>query len=240
MYLNGIFKMPERKPVGSAVPAIALLCALGFIGFWFWYSPSWLQVDVQAVAQWVEDLGPMGPLAIIALMTLAVVASPIPSAPIALAAGAAFGQIAGTFYVAVGAEIGALTAFGIARALGRKSIERLLDPRASTGLLGSQNALTFAVFVSRLLPFVSFDVMSYAAGLSRIHPRRFILATLAGILPASFALAYLGDEAMSGRFSSPAWFAIGLGLVTATPVIVVALRSKSDILLSSSQLEDSK
>jgi len=91
-----------------------------------------------------------------------------------------------------------------------------------------------------LLPFVSFDVMSYAAGLSRIHPWRFILATLAGILPASFALAYLGDEAMSGNFSSAAWIAIGLGLLTATPILVVALRHKSGTVPPSPQLEDPK
>ncbi len=240
MYLIGMLEMPERRSTISIVPAVALLSALGLIGYWLLYSPGWLQVDAQAVARWVEGLGPFGPLAIIALMTLAVVASPIPSAPIALAAGAAFGQIAGTLYVAIGAEVGALAAFGIARVLGRNTVDKLLDPRAVTGLLGSQNALTLAVFVSRLLPFVSFDVMSYAAGLSRIHPWRFILATLAGILPASFALAYLGDEAMSGRFSSAAWIAIGLGLLTATPILVVALRHKSGTVPPSPQLEDPK
>ncbi len=232
--------MPERKLIIPVLRAVALLGALSLIGYWFWYSPEWLQIDAQATADWIVGLGPFGPLAIIALMTLAIVASPIPSAPIALAAGAAFGQIAGTLYVAIGAETGALVAFGIARVLGKSSVERLLGPRAGSGMLGSQNALTLAVFVSRLLPFVSFDAMSYAAGLSRIHVWRFILATLAGILPTSFALAYLGDEAMSGNFSSAAWVAIGLGLLTATPFLVVALRHKSGTVPLSPQLEDPK
>jgi len=236
----GIFKMPERKTTRTIVPAAALLCALVLVGLWLLYAPAWLQLDTQVVAGWVDELGPLGPLAIIVLMTLAVVASPIPSAPVALAAGAAFGQFAGTLYVAVGAETGALAAFGIARVLGRNSVDKLLGFRADMGLLGSQNALTLAVFVSRLLTFISFDAMSYAAGLSRIHPWRFLLATLAGILPASFALAYLGDEAMSGRFGPAAWVAIGLGLMTAMPILVLALRHTSDVVTPSSQLKDPK
>ena len=52
----------------------------------------------------VERLGWFGPIAVVALMTLAVVMSPIPSAPIALAAGAAYGHTWGTLYVLIGAE----------------------------------------------------------------------------------------------------------------------------------------
>jgi uncharacterized membrane protein YdjX (TVP38/TMEM64 family) len=50
------------------------------------------------------------------------------------------------------------------------------------------------VFISRLLPFVSFDLVSYAAGLTRLHAWRFALATLARIVPASFILSHFGGE----------------------------------------------
>ncbi len=178
--------------------------------------------DAATVRNWVEAAGLLGPLAVVMLMTVAVVASPIPSAPIALAAGAAYGHYAGAAYVALGSELGALVAFMIARHLGRDVVERILGERARQGLLGSQNALMLAIFVSRLLPFISFDAMSYAAGLSRIHVWRFLLATLAGILPASFLLAHLGAEALSGRFGRAEWLVIGLGLATAAPLIWAA------------------
>ena len=163
---------------------------------------------------------------VVLLMTLAVVASPIPSAPIALASGAAYGHYAGSLYVALGSEFGAMIAFLIARSLGRGPIERLLGEKADYGLLGSQNALTVAVFFSRLLPFVSFDAMSYAAGLSRLHFWRFTVATFAGILPASFLLAHVGSAAMEGGYSGTEWVVLGLGLATALPILLIALRSK--------------
>ena len=80
------------------------------------------------------------------------------------------------------------------------------------------------MFLSRLLPFVSFDAMSYAAGLSRLHFWRFTLATMAGILPASFVLAHFGSAAMDGTFGSAEWIALGLGLMTGFPLLLVALQ----------------
>ncbi|MGM0583126.1 MAG: TVP38/TMEM64 family protein [Pseudomonadota bacterium] len=193
-----------------------------------WFSgaadPLLDRIDAEAVDALIARAGPAGPLLIVALMTLAVVASPIPSAPIALAAGAAYGHYFGAAYVAVGAELGAMAAFLIARHLGRDAVLRLLGGRADRGLLGSQNALTLTVFASRLAPFVSFDAISYAAGLSRLHLWRFLLATLAGIAPASFALAHFGSEAARGDPGRAVWFALALGLLTAGPLVLVALR----------------
>ena len=51
----------------------------------------------------------------------------------------------------------------------------------ATGWMGSQNALMGIVFVSRLLPFLSFDIVSYGAGLTTLSAWRFALATLAGL-----------------------------------------------------------
>lgn len=206
---------------------ITLALAAGLVVLWLTCSLTdcglAARFDAAAARDWVDRAGVFGPVAVIVLMTLAIVASPIPSAPVALAAGAAFGHYAGAVYVAIGAETGAMLAFVIARYLGRDAVERMLKDRADYGLLGSQNALTLIVFVSRLLPFVSFDAMSYAAGLSRIHFWRFLLATLAGILPASFLLAHFGAEAAAGQFGRAEWLTLGLGLLTATPLIVAAM-----------------
>jgi len=47
----------------------------------------------EAIELWVARFGLLGPILVIALMTIVVVASPIPSAPIALTAGALYGHV---------------------------------------------------------------------------------------------------------------------------------------------------
>ena len=184
------------------------------------------QAEVQ---RHIENAGAVGPLAVIALMALAIVASPIPSAPIALAAGAAFGHYLGATYVAIGSELGATIAFVFARKLGRSTVRRFLGKYSEFGLLGSQKALMLSVFASRLLPFVSFDAISYVAGLSQLHLWRFMLATFAGILPASFVLAHFGAVAMSGDWGTAEWITIGLGVVTALPFVFLTLKNRKQI-----------
>ncbi len=209
---------------------VALITLFGVVAAGVWlFAPSVLTdakrlMDRETLADLVARAGFWGPALIVSLMTLAVVASPLPSAPIALVAGAAYGHVWGTVQVVLGAELGALIAFGLARVLGRDALRHLFGDRVDSGLLGSQNALTATVFASRLMPFISFDLISYAAGLSGLRAWRFALATLAGIVPASFLLAHVGSEAASGDMARATWAVLGLGLVTGLPLLWVATK----------------
>lgn len=207
-----------------SVPMIAVFLALALD----WRPGIFSEFDAERVTSIVEQAGIMGPVLIVALMTLAVVASPLPSAPIALAAGAAYGHTFGTVYVALGSSLGAMIAFLIARHLGRDAVVRFFGDNANYGLLGSQRALTLTVFITRIIPFVSFDAVSYAAGLSGIHLWRFLVATISGIIPASFVLAHFGSEAMNGQFGSSELLIMGLGLITVLPLLWFTVRAPSE------------
>lgn len=217
----------------SAGTRIRILAAAALVlamtgAYWLLHDTGAIAIllDGNALRQYVMGLGMVGPLAIVALMILAILVSPIPSAPIALAAGALYGHAWGTGYIALGAELGALAAFGLARALGRDALQRWLGSRLPKSRLGSQNALMTIVFVSRLLPFISFDVVSYAAGLTALAFWRFALATLAGILPASFLLAHFGGEMATGELDRILYAVLALGLLTAVPLAAHFMRKR--------------
>lgn len=216
----------------AGILAGLVLLGIALLGIWL-FAPSVFTearelMDGERLEMLVARAGLWGPVLIVTLMIVAVVASPIPSAPIALAAGAAYGHLWGTVQVVIGAELGALIAFGLARALGHDVLRRVFGDRVDAGLLGSQTALTATVFASRLMPFVSFDMISYAAGLSRLHAWRFAIATLAGIVPASFLLTHFGGEAVSGDLGRATWAVLGLGLVTGLPLLWVAMRQQPE------------
>jgi len=174
-----------------------------------------------ALRDYITELGLLGPAAVIGLMTIAIVLSPIPSAPIAIAAGAAYGHVWGTIYVLVGAELGALIAFTTARLLGYEAlVKRFGKKNMSFRLMDNQNTLMWVVFVTRLLPFISFDLVSYAVGLTPLAAWRFAIATLAGIIPASFILAHFGEEMTTADPKLIMMAATLLGGVTAVPLVI--------------------
>ena len=176
--------------------------------------------DVDRLKGWVSGLGYAGPITLVSLMAIAIVVNPIPSAPIALAAGAIYGHTWGTVYVVTGAASGALVAFWIARCLGYELLQRFLGKRFELGWLGSQNALMGMVFASRLIPFLSFDLVSYGAGLTSIKTWRFAVATLAGLVPASFLLAHFGGELTTSSLNQVMYILLGFGVLTIVPIVI--------------------
>jgi len=164
-----------------------------------------------------------------ALMALAIVMSPIPSGPIAMAAGASFGPFLGTVYTVIGAETGAVVAFLIARSLGYEAVQRWAGARPWLEWLNrrrSQHWLMAVVFASRLMPFISFDVVSYAAGLTPLALWRFALATFVGVVPISFVLAYLGERFVSTEPRTMIFLALLLGGLTLVPFGYRFLRNR--------------
>jgi uncharacterized membrane protein YdjX (TVP38/TMEM64 family) len=165
----------------------------------FWVESNYevsalLQPD--RISMWLNDAGPLAPLLFIAVMAAAVVISPIPSLPLDIAAGTVFGPIAGTFYASVGALLGAITSFVIARFLGRDLIQRLISGHINFCTLCSDRLLTKIVFISRLLPMVSFDVISYGAGLTKMSLTKFSIATYLGMLPLTYLYVTFGAVVM--------------------------------------------
>lgn len=219
--------MTRRKQLQLAA---ALLALAALVAAYAWLQASGTMeviLDGSMLRRFVAGLGAWGPAAIVALMVVAILMSPIPSAPIALAAGALYGHGWGTLYVLIGAELGALAAFGLARSLGRDILRRWFGERLEMGLLGSQRALMGIVFVSRLLPFVSFDLVSYAAGLTVLTFWRFAVATLAGVAPASFLLAHFGGEMASGESDRILISVVLLGALTLVPLALAWWRRRA-------------
>lgn len=173
----------------------------------------------------IREMRILGPILIIGLMSVAVVLNPLPSAPVALAAGAVYGHTMGTVYVVVGAELGAVLAFAIARWAGYDMTRRFFGETGALQRISSQNTLTALVFVSRLIPFMSFDLVSYAAGLSPIKTWRFAVATLLGLIPVSFALAHFGSEIGNGNYPTLVGIILVIGLLTIAPILFACSRA---------------
>ena len=190
-----------------------VLVLLGIAGLYVIVQVSGLQeiLHPEHLTLILRDLGVAGPFALMGFMTLAVVVSPIPSLPIDLAAGAAYGPFWGAVYVLIGAEVGAIISFLIGRALGRDVLSRWLKSDITFCEQCSDHHLMGLMIVARLVPVFSFDIVSYGAGLTKMSLKAFALATFVGMAPPTFALTYLGSAVMTVQW--PLMLAGGLLVV---------------------------
>lgn len=200
-----------------------------FSSIYFFLYSSGLDVDLfnsKNLQSLLVKLNSVGPLLIILLMTGAIVMSPLPSAPIAIASGYVYGHSWGTLYIVIGAETGALVAFTIARLLGYEAIQKRFGNKINATWLDSSNNLMWVIFISRMIPFISFDIVSYASGLTKISYLRFAIATFAGILPVSFLLAHFGSEIVSNDIKSIMLTIVLLGFMTVIPLIFSIVKKR--------------
>jgi uncharacterized membrane protein YdjX (TVP38/TMEM64 family) len=76
------------------------------------------------------------------------------------------------------------------------------------------------VFVARLIPLVSFDLVSYGAGLTRMRFAPFLLATTLGMVPMTLLYNIFGAAMALGRIAGIAISAVFVCLVLLLPLIV--------------------
>lgn len=147
----------------------------------------------EQIGAWLDNFGTCAPLAYVTAMIFAVVLSPIPSVPLDIASGLAFGWFWGTIYTLIGAEIGAIISFLIARRLGRHWLNRKLPTATMSAIDELADRQGFrALVIMRLLPVFNFDWVSYAAGLTAVSLPVFALATFIGMIPPVIAIVAVG------------------------------------------------
>jgi uncharacterized membrane protein YdjX (TVP38/TMEM64 family) len=176
---------------------------------------SVLHLSVHDVRRMVRSLGPFGAPAVVFMIAAIIVFIPIPTIPIEIVAGLVYGVPLGSLLVLAGHMLGAIVAFAIARRFGRPLLRRWLGDRGVSRLdaFAAQSGFLY-IFFMRLLPLFDFKLVSYAAGLTPIRTRTYVLATLAGIFPPIVILVSIGATA-AARPREAALIAAAYSLVVA-------------------------
>ena len=157
------------------------------------------KLDTDVVVAYLRSYGKQAAVVSFILMVLQSVAAPIPAFLITLSNAAIFGWVKGAMLSWSSAMAGAALCFFLARALGRDAVERL----TSKGAMESVDVFferygKYAILICRLLPFVSFDFVSYGAGLTNMGFWSFFIATGIGQLPATIVYSYVGGTLTGG------------------------------------------
>lgn len=147
-------------------------------------DPARLRADIEAV-------GPIAPALFVLVYAIATLV-PLPKSVFAVLAGLMFGLVVGVVVVLGAAMIGALAAFGLGRLLGRDAVERITGTRVARvdDLLRRRGML--AVLGVRLVPVLPFTAINYAAGLTAVRTRDYVVGTALGMIPGTISFTALG------------------------------------------------
>jgi uncharacterized membrane protein YdjX (TVP38/TMEM64 family) len=215
---------------------VSVLIGLGLVAYHFKIELAAIisilsEGSLDDVVNMIHTWGILAPLISIILMVFQAVVAPIPSFLITGANGIVFGLFGGIAISWIGAMIGAAATFYLARILGGKSMQKLGN---RSKLLRKVDEIsnrhgTKVVFIGRLLPFVSFDFLSYAAGLSTMKAIPFFIATGLGMLPGTIAYVLLGNQILAlSRYSGTVTTIVVMGLAIIGTIILIRKKLKGD------------
>lgn len=152
--------------------------------------------DISGLRDYILSFGAWAPVVSALLMIFQALVAPLPAFVLTFANGLAFGTFWGGMLSLGSATLAAAISFWLARALGRGPVEALVG---NAGLESADRWFArwgvYAVLIARLVPILSFDVISFAAGLTRMGFWGFLIATAVGAAPATFVYSYLGGRA---------------------------------------------
>ncbi|MBW4481539.1 MAG: TVP38/TMEM64 family protein [Tildeniella torsiva UHER 1998/13D] len=179
------------RPNGIAL-AIAVACAL--VAGWLLLEPSPDLLNPTALKPTLQQMGPWGPVTYIAVLALSVVVSPVPGAPLAVAAGMVWGMPMAGLYSVIGGFLGSLIAYFLGRTLGSAAIRALTGKSIFVDAHRGERYLGWLVFFSRLFPVLPFNGVSYGAGMLKLSVKVYAVATLLCMIPSTFLLSYAGES----------------------------------------------
>ena len=221
----------DKKKRNQAGKAAVVLIALAAVLIYY-FVPSvkrtmntvlaaFASGDFTVVRDFVESYGAYAAAVSFLLMILQSIAAPLPAFLLTFANANLFGWWKGALLSWSSAMAGAAVCFYIARILGRDAAEKLTS-RAGLKQIDEffERHGRMSILIARLLPFMSFDIVSYAAGLTSMSFGSFFVATGIGQLPATIIYSYVGSMLTGGA----KLFVTGLLLLFALSALIVLFK----------------
>ena len=172
--------------LGLLLLGLTLLTGALYFGVNHGFSARGFEATIQSWGAW----GVFGSIGLMIVHSFV----PFPAEFLAMANGMVYGPVWGTVITWTGAMLGAYLAFGLARALGRPFVEMMVAKKR-WHILDEWAAARGAhlVLISRFIPVIAFNLVNYAAGLTRISWWTFTWATGIGILPFTVLMVMMGS-----------------------------------------------
>lgn len=186
---------------------LGLAAALLILG-WSWFSGGIVfdlltseltaAEKVERLRQFFERFGVLAPLVYFVFVTVEVVVAPLPGLMLYAPGGILFGGFLGGLIALLGNVAGAGIACAVTRSFGNSWLARLLPAESLERVQQTlERRGSWLIFLLRLNPLTSSDLVSYAAGFTRIPVWKVMVATLAGMAPLCFAQAVLAESVLT-------------------------------------------
>ena len=174
--------------------------------------------SIKDMRLWLEQYKHVSMLVYIGAQVLQIIICIIPGQALQFASGYLFGFFPSMLLSIAGAAIGSVIVYYMARLLGKDAVHMLFGEKKVTEMIDNMNSpkgliITFVIF---LIPGVPKDLCSYAAGLSDLKLKPYLIVSLIGRIPGMVGSLIIGHQVGAGGYLSA-------GIIAAAAVVLCVL-----------------
>ena len=200
-------KIHKRIKVISTILkfALLLLIIIGLPLYIYFFEPQFIDSmsSMENVNALFEHYHAESILVYIGAQILQIIICVIPGQWLQFAAGYMYGFWLGFLYSIIGAAIGSVVTYYLAKLLGRDAMHLIFgEARINEFIhkLNSKKAIVI-VFLIFLIPGVPKDLCNYAAGISEMKLKPFLIVSLVGRSPGMMGSLLIGRQIEAGNYT---------------------------------------
>lgn len=172
-------------------------------------------ISLRSLRRYILSYGEFSSLVFVVIYSLKPILLVIPTNILSILAGNIFGPYKAFLLSMIGCFGSGTIAFFLARFLGGAFVQRILKGKAMTLDSNIEKHGFKIMILMRLAVVFPYDPLSYAAGLTKMKYRDFILGTLIGIFPEMVTYSLMGknmEHPFSHKFILPIVIVIALAI----------------------------
>ena len=152
-------------------------------------------IEPARIQAWLKSAGVWAPVIYIVLYVVATVLV-LPSTALNLTGGAIFGFWLGTAWTSIAAIVAAIVSFTFTRTVGREAVAKRLAGRWQAMDAEVRRGGVFYMFAIRLIPIMPYGLVNFAAGLTSVSFKDYLLGTTLGTVPSVLPFVLLGSSGL--------------------------------------------
>lgn len=152
-------------------------------------------ISPDVIKSWLKNSGIWAPVTYVVIYVIATILV-LPSTALNLTGGAIFGPWLGTCWTSIGAIVAAIAAFIFARTIGHDAVAKRLAGRWQAIDAEIRQGGVYYMFAIRLLPIMPYGLVNFAAGLSSVSFKDYLIGTILGTIPSVLPFVLLGSSGL--------------------------------------------
>ena len=198
----------ERKvKLFQRVGAVCAILIIGgvFLYFYLRYGKQLYEIfgDAESLKHFLAQFRGFDKWVFVAIRAFQTVIKIIPAEPLEIGSGALYGTWEGLFLCILGTTIGSVVIIALTRAFGRRLVNAFIpiEKIESLRFLQNKKKVYLSLFFIYLIPGTPKDVLTYAAGLTGLNMKKFLLITGIARIPSIITSTWCGQEIINKNYT---------------------------------------